>query len=272
MKPLEEWDEDYLSTLPIDEDHRFDRKSSVDLIDLASSSHGRKRKSVSKDLSAFANSRGGYLIYGISDDGKIDGGVPLDLKSGTIEWLHAYLPGLIEPQPETLQIKRIEGRLDPPSSIKTGHAVIVVQVPDSERAPHQACDFCYYIRMGDQSKPAEHWQIEDIRSRVTKRSSLALECRGREFTTSKFSASVDIVNTGDMAANSFHWELWIPHRFIERSQPKLFYIDHLSVRRDIHPEQRVLDEMSGWYFSGVADKTVFPRRPLPFVSIVTGPP
>ena len=52
------------------------------------------------------------------------------------------------------------------SQIQAGKALYVLDVPDSDRAPHQSTrDRKYYVRLGSQSQPAPHKMIEDIRSR-----------------------------------------------------------------------------------------------------------
>lgn len=53
------------------------------------------------------------------------------------------------------------------SSFAPDKSVYVVDVPDSERAPHQSKrDLKYYIRLGGNSQPAPHRLIEDIRNRA----------------------------------------------------------------------------------------------------------
>jgi hypothetical protein len=51
------------------------------------------------------------------------------------------------------------------SAIKHGNAIYVIEVPDSDDAPHQAKDLRYYVRISGHNQPAPHWMIEDIRSR-----------------------------------------------------------------------------------------------------------
>jgi hypothetical protein len=52
------------------------------------------------------------------------------------------------------------------SSITAGKALYIVDIPDSDRAPHQSRrDFKYYIRVASKSLPAPHRILEDIRNR-----------------------------------------------------------------------------------------------------------
>ena len=51
------------------------------------------------------------------------------------------------------------------SDINADHALYIVEIPDSDDAPHQARDFRYYVRMSGRNEPAPHWMVEDIRNR-----------------------------------------------------------------------------------------------------------
>ena len=52
------------------------------------------------------------------------------------------------------------------SAIAADKSLYVLDVPDSERAPHQSTrDLKYYVRLGGKSRPATHRIIEDIRNR-----------------------------------------------------------------------------------------------------------
>ena len=183
MKPLDEWTEDYLASLPSGEDDRFDRKASQALLDAAAvgPERDKKRRDMSCDLSAYANSGGGYLIYGVNDKGDVDGGVPKTITvkkpSNTYEWLDSLLPGLVEPTLRGFRIKVIE-RESNSSRILPDHAIYVVEVPDSDDAPHQAGDRRYYIRINGHNQQAPHRVIEDIRNRRrTPKVAALLECR-----------------------------------------------------------------------------------------------
>src|SRR5688500_1703621 len=104
LKPVDEWDEAYLLTLPIDENCEFDRKRSAALIEAANSP-----QRLSSYVSAFANSRGGYLVFGMDDEGNIDGGVPRTLKGNTTEWLESFVSQLVVPRLVGYSIRAISG-------------------------------------------------------------------------------------------------------------------------------------------------------------------
>ena len=73
-KSPSEWDEEYILALPL-EDDTLERKGSRALdLTLSGVDENKVRDELAKRLSAFANSGGGRIIYGASNDGKIDRG------------------------------------------------------------------------------------------------------------------------------------------------------------------------------------------------------
>lgn len=166
-KPVSEWDEAYILSLP-KEDDELERKGSLKLDLTAGADENDVLAELAKQLSAFANMGGGKIIYGLKDSGAVDaGGVSTQVKNGTKEWLERQIPILTEF--EILGFKVFEfGPSANGSQIGAGKALYVVEVPDSDRAPHQSRkDFRYYVRLGSQSLPAPHKMIEDIRNRQT---------------------------------------------------------------------------------------------------------
>jgi schlafen family protein len=166
-KPVSEWDEDYILSLSKENDE-FDRKSARSLDVKAGADENDVLNELAKQLSAFANTGGGQIIYGVEDDGTIGlGGVSVDMKpGGTKEWLERKIPGLTEYELAGFGVHEFEPKSSG-SQIASGKALYVVDVPDSEGAPHQSVrDKKYYIRNGSQSVPARHKLIEDIRNRL----------------------------------------------------------------------------------------------------------
>lgn len=123
-----------------------------------------KKKEISKDVSAFANSDGGIIIYGIkefSDPAKrhlpehID---PVDRISISKEWLEQVINSNISPRLDGLKIL--------PISINTisNEVVYVVEIPKSNTA-HQAADLRYYKRNNFESVPMYDFEVRDIMNR-----------------------------------------------------------------------------------------------------------
>ncbi len=151
MKPPSEWDEDYLLNLPSTEPTHLEFKGRKKLdLTLPNVDENDVKATLSKALSAFANSGGGVLVYGIENpqQGKPleidDGGIDIAIKgrSSTKEWLEDVIPNLTDYPLPSFDVYVIE-RKNPASQIAPGRAIFVGEIPDSEKAPHQANDNIY---------------------------------------------------------------------------------------------------------------------------------
>lgn len=173
MKPVSEWDEAYIMSLPVGEFDWLETKGcrSLDLT-IPNVMESAVLETISKEVSAFANSGGGTLIYGLTDPKAgdtewhvDDGGVDVMVKkSGTKEWLETVIPHQMEPALEKFNIYAI-GPSGPDSKIGQGRSLFVVEIPDSEQAPHQAKDYKYYARVASRAQPIRHRQVVDIMNR-----------------------------------------------------------------------------------------------------------
>ncbi len=124
--------------------------------------------SLSRQVSAFANGAGGRLFFGIDDDGRVDGGVPVDLKGGgTRSWLEDVIPGCVDPPLRRFNVYEIPY---PGAGLATrihpGCGVYVVEIPASEDAPHQSLDYRYYLRIAGKSRPMGNVHIQDVVQRT----------------------------------------------------------------------------------------------------------
>jgi hypothetical protein len=123
-------------------------------------SEGKKRE-ISKDVSALANSAGGIILYGMVENGH----VPTRLDSGSDpnviskEWLEQVINSNIQ--------RRIDGvRINPiPLTHSAGQVAYVVSVPQSMSAPHMAADKRYYKRFNFESVPMEDYEVRDVSRR-----------------------------------------------------------------------------------------------------------
>jgi predicted HTH transcriptional regulator len=86
---------------------------------------------IAKEVSAFANSDGGLLIFGIQERGHlpvaVDGGT--DHSRYTREWLENVILSNIAPRPADLEVKQIQ--------LSQTHSAYAVRVERSVRGPHQ---------------------------------------------------------------------------------------------------------------------------------------
>lgn len=138
----------------VQESLHLDYKASDSLNDKA-------RNEIAKDVSAFANSDGGIIIYGIREDNhlptEIDGGA--DHSRYTKEWLEQVIVSNISP--------KIDGLLIHAIPISDTHSAYAVGIPKSYRGPHQErTSHRYYRRYNFASAPMEDYEINDVRNRT----------------------------------------------------------------------------------------------------------
>jgi hypothetical protein len=122
----------------------------------------RRKIELSKDVSSFANSAGGTLIYGVEEDNhlptSIDFGFdPTDI---TREWLEQVINSTIQRRIEGVRIIQIALEKKHP-----GRVIYVVYIPQSNRAPHMASNHIFYKRFNYQSVPMEEYEVRDVSNR-----------------------------------------------------------------------------------------------------------
>jgi len=122
-----------------------------------------KKKEMTKDVSAMANSAGGTIIYGIKEydvdtkrhlPEKID---PVRRVDYSKEWIEQVLSN-IDPRITDLIIHPV------PINSADGNVAYVVEVPKGDTA-HQAQDLRYYKRYNFQSVPMHDYEVRDVMGR-----------------------------------------------------------------------------------------------------------
>lgn len=120
----------------------------------------KKRTEITKDVSAFANSDGGIIIYGVSEEDHRPQGIsPIDGRIYTKEWLENVIQ-LIQPRIDDLKIYPV--RIN-----DLGQSIYVVKIPRSGNAPHMARDKRYYKRFNFKSEPMEDYEVKDLYNRTS---------------------------------------------------------------------------------------------------------
>lgn len=158
-----EWVEADLQALV---DQRADEGPELDFkrCDAIQNTPGKKTE-LSKDVSAFANSAGGTLVYGIIEDPETH--TASDLDAGydpTIiskEWIEQVINSNIQPRLSGVRINAV-----PLTNHAPGKVAYVVSVPQGSTA-HQAADKRYYKRFNFESVPMEDYEIRDVMQRVS---------------------------------------------------------------------------------------------------------
>ncbi|MFZ5945524.1 MAG: helix-turn-helix domain-containing protein [Bacillota bacterium] len=117
---------------------------------------------ISKDVSSFANSAGGVIIYGIKEieDGstiriELDEGFDINERINK-EWLENVIYSRISPKIDNIFINPIE--------IKPGKVIYAVVIPQSNTA-HMAGNYRYYKRRNFKSEPMEDYEVRDVMNR-----------------------------------------------------------------------------------------------------------
>jgi hypothetical protein len=219
-KPSWQWIEDDLLKMKRDQTQEslyleFKRTSSLGVEE-------SKRNEISKDISAFANSEGGDVVYGVSEVGKppsrfgdIDDGI--DASVITPEWLEQVINSRIQPRISGVRITPIALK-----STRSGKFVYVVNIPVSYDAPHQASDKRYYKRFNFHSVPMEDYEVRDVRNRKVEPIVIA-EISGRNRSPAELwdargvvdvRLSILLRNVGRRIAQHVYLECNLPTRYL----------------------------------------------------------
>lgn len=119
-----------------------------------------RKREITKDVSAMANSAGGVIVYGIREHGTGDKGhlpekiTPVDRSEYPREWLEQVINS-IRPRIDGIVIHSVK------LSSGSNDVAYVVEIPQSHTA-HQAGNHRYYKRFNFQSVPMEDYEVRDV--------------------------------------------------------------------------------------------------------------
>lgn len=157
----------------------------------------RARDDLAKDVSAFANSDGGLLIYGVEERDHLPLRIDQGVEDATVsrEWIESAVTTGINPRVEDVRILSLP--------VLSGRSLYVIEVQKSFRGPHQASDKRYYKRHNFKSQPMEDYEINDVRGRRRRVDALvSFEVGFYQDFVSVF----DIINVGNVAAEDVTFE------------------------------------------------------------------
>src|SRR5690606_6095200 len=119
------------------------------------------KKEISKDISAFANSDGGIIFYGLDEKNHVASNVSfIDGNIFTKEWIENIVLSTIQPRIDDLKIIPIRFEDDILKS------VYVVKIPKSNNSPHMNGDKKYYRRFNFQSVPMEEYEVKNLYNKI----------------------------------------------------------------------------------------------------------
>lgn len=119
-----------------------------------------KKDEISKDISSFANSDGGIIIYGILEKDHIPFKItPIDGRTFTKEWLEHIITDRIQQRIPELHIYpiRIENKIE--------NSIYVVKIPTSPLAPHMCNNGRFYKRYDFKAIPMMEFEVRRLYSR-----------------------------------------------------------------------------------------------------------
>lgn len=158
-----EWNEEDLLRLVSDgvrESLQLEYKSSASLdfnID-------RNRQELAKDVTAFANSAGGTIVYGVNEKDTVpiglDEGVDQNVVSS--ERLEGLITANVSPLIRDLRVRQV-----PLVTSAPGRVAYVVHVPQSTTAHMARPLYRYYRRHNFKAQPMEDYEVRDVMARRT---------------------------------------------------------------------------------------------------------
>jgi len=155
------------------------------------------KKEISKDVSAFANSDGGIIIYGILETNhKANCFSFIDGDEFSKEWLEQIITSTIHRNIPNLKIFPIR---------KNGNlkeTLYVVQIPSSIEAPHMSRDKRFYRRAQFESVIMEEYEVRQLYGRRVKSNLFLQNCKisavkPRKEHLYNFLFEADVINEGE---------------------------------------------------------------------------
>ncbi|WHT40378.1 ATP-binding protein [Myroides sp. mNGS23_01] len=196
LHKLDNYDIEFIESLimnEIEESINLDFKSADAL-----SKADAKKKEISKDVSAFANSNGGIIIYGVNEiNHKASELSFVNGNEFTKEWLEQVISSTIQRNIPNLKIFPIR------KSGQIEKTIYVVQIPESFEAPHIAKDKKFYKRYNFESVAMEEYEVRNLYGKKLKSklilSGYNISCIGVEGDEVKFMCQSGVINEGEIA-------------------------------------------------------------------------
>ncbi len=179
-----------------------------------------KKAEMTKDVSAFANSDGGIIVYGLTEENHKASA--LSFIDGTVftkEWFEQVINSGIQQKINDIRIYPIRNKG------KIEETIYVVKIPKSYNTPHMSKDRKFYRRYNFEAVPMEEYEIRELYNRKS-HSKLQIQSYyiGRNCNADKENETEDknfqsyhfiaqIANIGAMPESSYKLNIYIncPH-------------------------------------------------------------
>lgn len=212
---MQEWNEGAINQLiknQVQENLHLDYKKSDSLVN-----NEHNKVELSKDVSAFANSDGGTIVYGVIEKNhiplEIDGGIEAE---GKREWIEQILNSKIYPRIPNIKIFPVNLKDKP------RHNLFVIEIPVSTTA-HQASDLKYYRRFNFQSIPMYDYEIKLVMNRF-KEPNLEISFDLSQINDATATLLVFLKNVGKVTPSGAHIKLLIPSQLFDGTEGSEWHI------------------------------------------------
>lgn len=163
----------------------------------------KNNKEIAKDISAFANTSGGRIIYGIVEIDSLPNSINWIDNKGVKERIESVILTNIQPEIKGYDIYSVENPKNP------SQAIFIVDIPESPDAPHMAKNK-YHIRRNLISEPMEDLEVKNAIFRKGLRKALEFELKQNLELSDK---TYDLIDKYSDANNvilliPFHIEAW----------------------------------------------------------------
>lgn len=194
----------------------------------------KNKLEISKDVSSFANSAGGIIVYGITEkDHKASSISYIDGNIITKEWIENVIDSNIH--------RRISGLKIYPIRIndKIEQTTYLVKIPQSSDAPHMATDNKYYKRFNFKSVPMEEYEVRNLFNRlqtskikivdplVTQNGSFM---QGQKIKHTEYYLTFQVENVGNTIEKDYKLEVYIPAPLYRKGSPQKNLISKYYIR------------------------------------------
>lgn len=198
----------------------------------------KKELWLSKYISAFANTRGGTVIFGIKKGrGRASEICGVDLSKVTAFWLETLLHNEISPAIEKLEVYEI------PFANNSSNGLLVVTIPKSTLRPHMASDKRFYHRVGLREEVMDENRVRELYNLVSVpdmefvgiiNTNGVPTLENGQFINVNFYPKFLVRNSGSAVEKIFKFELWLLSELHDASfSPLQNYFNRLEGRYSV---------------------------------------